>query len=317
MTVSIVTPVHNAAVHLPRCLDSLHAQTYDDLQVVLVDDGSTDGSARLCDEAAADDTRFAALHQTCAGPAAARNAGLAAVCGSWVMFVDADDEIDPDYVEKMLVTAVKTGADIVASDCLMVEGTGARRFGMLTPNRLYTDRDALFDELMAGRMPWSLWAKIYRRELFDDLRFDERDYIAEDLDMNARVFARPGLRLATSSLTGYRYHLVGGSVDHSFTTRHLCQFDVFERVVQLVEREGIRTQTSPYVFYEERVLNCLRKAIDADALDAATRRAFSDAFALHRAQALADPAAPRALKLRMQTTRLDLRLYTFLNRIHP
>ena len=317
MTVSIITPVYNAAAHLPRCLDSLRAQTYEDLQVILIDDGSTDASPALCDEAAAQDPRFTALHQQNAGPGAARNAGLGAAAGAWLMFVDADDTLDADYVERMLVCAGKTGADLVASDCLIAEANGARRFGMVVPNRLYTTRNALFEDFLAGRLPWSLWAKLYRRELFDGLRFDPADYIAEDLDANLRIFAREGLKLATTSLTGYRYHVVGGSVDHSFTPRHLRQFEVFERVVQLVEREGIRTQASPYVFYEERMLNCLRKAIDAGALDAQTRTAFAQAIARHRAAALRDPAAPRALKLRLQATKLGMRPFGALHRLHP
>lgn len=315
MTVSIIVPAYNAQERLPRCLDALRAQTHDDVQVVLVDDGSTDATARIVDAAAREDARFVALHQENAGPPAARNAGLAAARGEWLMFVDADDLIAPDYVQALLATAAQAGADLVASDCLIVEGGNERRFGHIVPGRVYESREELFEDLLSDRLPWSLWGKLYDARLFDGVRFRGSDYIAEDLDVNARIFARPGLRVATDASTGYRYHVEEGSVDHSFTERHLCQFDVFERVVRLVHEEGIVTAASPEAFYEERVLGCLRKALDARALTPPVRAAFRRALARHRFAVLADANASRQLKARLLVTFLGTRVFGLFHRI--
>lgn len=315
-TVSVIVPVYNAANALERCLDSVLAQEYRDLQVILVDDGSTDASAQICDDAAAADARVQAFHRANGGPPAARNTGLDAVRGAWTFFVDADDAIEPDYIAQLVECAVREGADIVLSDCLMVEPSGTRRFGMVVPDKLYTTRDALWQDFLSDRLPWSLWGKLYRSNLFDGLRFDPQDYIAEDLDMNARIFAREGLRVATTPSTGYAYTVAEGSVDHSFTARHLRQLEVFERVVQLARSLDLQADASPEAFYEERVLSCLRKAIKAGALNAQVTSAFKRALALHRAEVLTDPHASKGLKLRMRASRLGPKAYAILNRLY-
>ena len=315
MTVSIITPVYNAQDRLPRCLEALAAQTYEDLQIVLVDDGSTDGTPRLCDNAARADERIVVIHQENAGPPVARNAGLDAAGGRWVMFVDADDYIEPDYVQVLVGVAEEREADLVVSDCLMVEGGQARRFGHVIADKVYESRDALYEDFLAERMPWSLWGKLYDARLFEGVRFDPCDYIAEDLDVNARIFAREGLRVATTACTGYHYSVEEGSVDHSFTKRHLCQFDVFERVVRLVHEQGISTTTSVESFYGERVLGCLRKALDAHALTPEIASAFKDALSVHRNEVLADPAASASLKRRLRVASLGPRIFGVFHRI--
>lgn len=315
MTVSIITPVYNAQDRLPRCLEALTTQTYEDLQIVLVDDGSTDDTPLLCDTAAARDERIVVVHQENAGPPVARNAGLDAADGRWVMFVDADDFIESDYVETMVGVAEERGADLVVSDCLMVEGGRTRRFGHVIADKVYESRDALYEDFLSERLPWSLWAKLYDARLFGGVRFDAHDYIAEDLDVNARIFAREGLRVVTTASTGYHYTVEEGSVDHSFTKRHLCQFDVFARVVKLVHDEDIETRTSPEAFYEERVLGCLRKALDAQALTPEIASAFKRALSIHCDEVLADPAASASLKRRLRVASLGPRIFGVFHRI--
>lgn len=315
MTVSIIIPAYNAQDRLPRCIGAVMTQTYEDLQVILVDDGSTDDTPCLCDEAARSDGRIVVVHQENGGPPAARNAGLDAACGRWLMFVDADDFIEPEYVQMLVEAGEACGADLVVSDCLMVEGAHVRRFGHIEAGNVYENRDELFEAFLSEHMPWSLWGKLYDARLFEDVRFDENDYIAEDLDVNARIFAREGLRVVTNASTGYHYSVEEGSVDHSFTARHLCQFDVFERVVRLVRDEGICTKTSAASFYEERVLGCLRKALDARALTPEISTAFKEALAAHRDEVLADPQASASLKRRLRVSRLDLRIFGVFHRI--
>lgn len=110
--VSIVVPVYNAERFLARCVDSLLAQTHRELEILLVDDGSTDASGRICDERAASDARVKAFHQKNAGPSAARNLGLGAASGKYLMFVDADDFADPDMVAAMTAAVETTGSGL-------------------------------------------------------------------------------------------------------------------------------------------------------------------------------------------------------------
>ena len=98
--ISVIVPVYNVAAWLPRCVDSILAQTYENLEILLVDDGSTDGSGNICEEYAKKDTRIRVLHKENGGLSSARNAGLDAAAGAYIGFVDSDDWIAPEmYAE--------------------------------------------------------------------------------------------------------------------------------------------------------------------------------------------------------------------------
>lgn len=109
--VSVIVPVYNVASYLPACIDSVLAQTFADFELLLVDDGSTDGSGDICDDYACRDVRVTVLHQPNAGPAAARNAALDVAQGEYVAFVDSDDVIHRQYLE-VLYRCISTSADV-------------------------------------------------------------------------------------------------------------------------------------------------------------------------------------------------------------
>lgn len=113
--VTIVVVVYNIAPFVSRCINSIIHQNYNNLNILLVDDGSTDGSAEIVDQYAETDARIVAIHQKNAGPSVARNAGIDHAVGEFIVFVDGDDYLSPDYVDYMLDIERKTHADIVAS----------------------------------------------------------------------------------------------------------------------------------------------------------------------------------------------------------
>ena len=290
--ISVIIAAYNAASTLKRVLDSVRAQTISDLQIIIVDDGSEDETAEMCDAAAEADERIRVIHQPNGGPGTARNTGLDIASGEWITFVDADDYVRPSYFEELLTAAEETDADLVISDCLLCTEHGNKPFGFTEPNLIYRDRGALWSAFMQSRVSWSLWGRIYRADLWQDVRFRPEDYIAEDLNANATIFASEDLSVATIASAGYYYTMRPGSVDTTFTARHLQQYQVFEEVCA----QAISFELDPWVWYEERALNCLKKAIAADA--------FCDeaVFAVqrHKAEALASPLCDRGLALRLR-----------------
>ncbi|MGN0557410.1 MAG: glycosyltransferase family 2 protein, partial [Acutalibacteraceae bacterium] len=112
-TVSVIIPVYNAEKYLAECLESVQNQTYHPLQIILIEDGSSDQSGKICDEYAAKDERIEVYHQPNSGVSAARNKGLMSARGGWIAFIDADDRVAPDYIERLIGEAEKSGADIV------------------------------------------------------------------------------------------------------------------------------------------------------------------------------------------------------------
>ncbi len=169
--VSVIVPLYNVEAYLPACLDSLCAQTHRDFEVILVDDGSTDGSGAICERYAAADGRFKVVHQQNAGVAAARNAGLDQVRGAYISFVDSDDEVSPRFLETLL------GADADIAQCGFVTergglaGVGATG-GRAAPFERMDGREASRALQLDGTGTWGvLWNKLYRVSLFEGVRF--------------------------------------------------------------------------------------------------------------------------------------------------
>ena len=112
--VSVIIPVYNVGEYLQTCIDSVKRQTYKDLQIILVDDGSTDGSGLICDKAAKEDDRIRVIHRTNGGLSAARNSGIEEANGEYICFIDSDDWVDESFVERLYQLAEKDNADVAA-----------------------------------------------------------------------------------------------------------------------------------------------------------------------------------------------------------
>ena len=191
--ISVVVPFYNNADLLGDCLASIAAQTYPDLQVVMVDDGSADGSAEIARAQAAADPRFELVSVQNGGPGSARNHGVAAAAGEFLAFVDADDLLPPDAYATMLAVLERSGSDFVSGGVLRLSAAGLGRSGLharaIKGRRLNTHVSAapeLFYDI-------SVWNKLFRRSFWDaaGLRFPE-GMLWEDLVAmtKAHVLAR-------------------------------------------------------------------------------------------------------------------------------
>lgn len=190
--ISVIVPVYNLEKELPRCLNSILAQTYQNIEVVVVDDGSTDGSRSTLAEFAARDSRVKPVFKENGGVTSARLQGVVEAVGDWIGFVDGDDEIEPDMYERLLANARRYGADITHCGYRMVFADGRVNFfhnsGMLREqNRETAVRDLLEGSLVEP----GLCNKLYRRALFADLprKMDASIRINEDLLMNYYLFS--------------------------------------------------------------------------------------------------------------------------------
>lgn len=173
---SVIVPVYNAEAYLARCLDSILSQTFTDFEAILVDDGSNDGSAALCDDYAKRDNRFSCIHKENGGHTSARQAGLKQASGTYVAFVDSDDWIAPAMYQTMCCAAKDTGADMVCCNYTAVTPKGDLLCRSSFPEGLY--EKAQLTEQVYPRMLYSgsyftygeapnLWNKLFRRELLE------------------------------------------------------------------------------------------------------------------------------------------------------
>ena len=180
--ISILIPVYNVEAYLKRCLDSLVQQTYRNLEIILVDDGSTDQSGIICDAYAQRDRRIVVVHQSNAGPGLARNVALNICHGAYLEFVDADDYFEPDMVQTLYEGLVIYQADVAACDNKMLIQSGeivTRNLDFHNP-QIYEKREPLLFDLYTGLLPCEVWNKLFKRELFSQLRFHNLK-MSEDL----------------------------------------------------------------------------------------------------------------------------------------
>lgn len=192
-TVSVIVPVYKVEEYLPRCVDSILRQTYEDLEIILVDDGSPDASGAICDDYAARDSRVRVIHKPNGGLSSARNAGIDAATGDYLGFVDSDDWIGPDMYETMMGLMKQHHADLVCGGRYNVDGgTGEK-----TPGLCPKQEECITGEEMAGRIfLWdgcdsSVCDKLFHRSLFETFRFPE-GMVSEDVATTYKIVLKAG-----------------------------------------------------------------------------------------------------------------------------
>jgi glycosyltransferase involved in cell wall biosynthesis len=161
--VSAIVPIYNAEPWLPRCLDSLIGQTLRDMEILLIDDGSTDKSGEIADEYASRDDRIKVVHQKNGGAAAARNAGLEIARGEYIGFLDSDDYLWLDFYEKLYEAAKQSGADIAKGEGIKIELDGTRR-----------PKPPFFEQIEQNRAHFNdaFWSAVFRREFLQKNKLD-------------------------------------------------------------------------------------------------------------------------------------------------
>lgn len=187
--ISVIVPVYNAEQYLEECIKSILAQTYTDLEVICVNDGSTDSSLSILNSFAVLDDRIKVINQKNSGVSAARNRGIDEARGDFITFVDSDDALGPEMYKTLIPIFEKEGAQIVHCGYCRIEQdgtrkniTGSKRYLIQSPEEAITC--ILNGELFVG----SLWNKLYKKELFQSIRLAEDIRINEDILVNVQLF---------------------------------------------------------------------------------------------------------------------------------
>lgn len=213
--ISIIVPIYNTERYLPKCIDSLIAQTYRNIEIILVDDGSSDNCSSICDEYAAKDSRVKVIHKPNGGASSARNAGLDIIQGELVTFVDSDDYIEPDAISKMFDAISNTNADIacmhanlIASDYSLIktESNNTSVISRCTSNEYIRG-------MCRKEKSESVCDKLFRASLFEKNRFEQGKLNEDFFFLSKLLFA--DLKIAEVDYAGYNYYQREGSITHS------------------------------------------------------------------------------------------------------
>ena len=223
--VSVIIPVYNTQKELPKCIESVLQQTYSCLEIILVDDGSTDSSGKICEEYKIQDSRIRVIHKKNGGNTSARKAGIKIARGEYVTFVDSDDWVEAEMYEKLIRCAQKSNADVVCSGYVVENGKSIfkildgissgiyekeKNFDIIIKNLIYVE------ESEARGVSMSLWNKIFRRSIIvQEMREISNDIqILEDALIVYKVIMK-SKKLYFSDDCFYHYCMRNGSILHS------------------------------------------------------------------------------------------------------
>lgn len=188
--VSVIVPVYKVENYLDRCVESIVNQTYVNLEIILVDDGSPDNCPAMCDKWAKKDGRIKVIHKKNDGLANARNSGIEACSGDYVLFADSDDYIEPDNVEFLLGLSLKYDVDVSRCGFYMYdERDGSESvFGECSEVKLPDSEELLRDLLLGGHVSGVAWNKLYKRDVIKSHPYKKEDGCSEDIMHNYRVY---------------------------------------------------------------------------------------------------------------------------------
>ena len=222
--ISVIVPVYKTQQYLDRCVSSIRNQTYENLEIILVDDGSPDRSGEMCDALALEDSRIRVVHKENGGLASARNAGIDAMTGEYAAFVDSDDDIAPEMIRSLYDLCVQHQAQVACCGIERVNDQGhVNYFNENVTDFLLLTREGAMAELLENyRVTNSVCDKLIHKSVFDGLRLTE-GYIYEDFDVMYRCLHRAD-RVVYTGAPYYRYYLSQGSILRS--TFNAKQFDL-------------------------------------------------------------------------------------------
>lgn len=265
--ISIVIPIYNAEKYLEECLNSIKNQTYKNIEVIMVNDGSKDDSETICKRFSEDDARFRYFTKANGGVSSARNLGLDNVKGDYITFIDADDWIDEKHLELLITTVKKNHSDIVISsykkfnniDVFYLRAYTIQEKYLLNFERMNRDDFlTIFPKLMRANVCFNnAVSKLFRKDLVKNLRFDTSIKYGEDLDFYFRLYLNVD-SISYADEPTYVYRMHGDSTTSNFNQEHAEQeLSIFKQMYEKIQEIGL-----PSIHYFNKLKKLLELRMD-------------------------------------------------------
>lgn len=256
--ISVIVPVYNTEDYLIRCLDSIVAQTYCNLEIIIINDGSSDRCPVIAEEYAKKDRRICLVHQANAGVSESRNIAMRLSHGGYLSFIDSDDFIEPDYYETLYRILYSNHADIAICNKRLIDGTVARPFPYAIPEgvTLFPGSEALTELVNDKWLRNYLFDKLFQKELFGDIEFP-KDRTFEDMAVMHKIFYRAKTIVITDEIK-YNYTLRKDALSSSKTIRNQ-----YHRFLAHVERVSFFENVNRRDLAQREILKALHSAMNA------------------------------------------------------
>ena len=240
-SISVIVPVYNVELYIDRCLNSIINQTFKDIEIILVDDGSTDSSGKICDHYKDIDERVIVIHKENGGLSSAKNIGLDIATGDWIAFVDSDDYIDYKMYEVLYKNAEKNNCDISVCYFEYINQKGISLYNAnkkLGINGIYDENEFLsflYKNSETNLICICVWNKLYKKEIFRELRFKE--IIHEDEEILNRIYLNKHFIYVTE-LPLYKYVQNSNSiVNKPITQKNFVSLDILDDRINIFRKK--------------------------------------------------------------------------------
>ena len=248
--ISVIIPIYKVEEYLNECLYSVVNQTCKNLEIILVDDGSPDNSPQMCDNWANQDNRIKVIHKANGGLSDARNAGIDIASGEYIAFVDSDDFIKLDMLEKLHAALVKTDSDIAACGILTCEGEKQTAWGCRdtvgTPEQIY---ELLYNDTA---YPVAAWNKLYRRSCWETLRFPVGKTCEDAFTTYQLIHKARRIVMIPEALYCYRIR-PGSIMTSAFSLKKMDEEEAWHCNYEFMEQHYPQFQKNAFDFYLQRV----------------------------------------------------------------
>lgn len=254
--ISVIVPIYNAETYLKRCIESLLNQTYSNMEIILIDDGSTDNSLKICEEYSAKDIRIKVFSKKNSGPSDTRNYGLKKASGKYISFIDSDDWVEPKFYEYLYNLINEYDNTDIA--CVQYTTSDDNIIEKRENKRLLEEKEILIDYFCNNNIMTCLWNKLYRIETIKDIFFDtEVGNYGEDVLFLCKVFCKTK-KLIYSNMEMYHYNVQNSSITRSYLDIKKVKSCIKAHEIQI---DCIRTRFNSDKFLDEKTLEKLAEVL--------------------------------------------------------
>ena len=296
--VSIIVPVYKTEQYLRRCVESIQRQTYESVEIILVDDGSPDTSGELCDNLAREDCRIRVIHKQNGGLSSARNAGIEVARGEYICFVDSDDFIHENYVSTLCKIVTQYQADIAKIDYMEVYSS--EQVNKKGRNTIHLYQGLEVERAFFDLKVDSACVLLYTREIINDIRFPEGK-TSEDIPFNFAVFQQAKRFVYMKSYLYFYYHNPD-SISNGRLDRNMFNYLDFRREIYQSYLEGNDSyiKTKAEALYARAAMGLLTRmalyGVDVDINEEETKSSLKKIFIEHQRAFFSDTGVPLSRK---------------------
>lgn len=284
--ISIIIPMYNVAKYLDNCISSVINQTYENIEVILIDDGSPDESGDIADKWAQKDERIKVVHKTNGGLSDARNVGIDHATGNYIMFIDSDDIVDTRICQHLLEVCKMNNSDIAICDAYHIFDNNELNFSLGDNVIVYQPQEAIENMWYQHSFLPSAWGKLFKRDIFKESRFT-KGILFEDIDiMHELFFQANNISYTNAKLYGYIHH-EGSITTKSFDKKDVVILDICQKIIDFANTNAKELLASAKAYSVTGALRVYLNVPDNEELSYAKQKA-QDILSLYAKDVLKD-----------------------------